>query len=80
MAERLVTAEDLEKHPELVSQGVSVNMYYDFDALESTNTPDGEPTPQITEPPKEKTKLKKAKTATRPTKKAAPTKQKAKRK
>lgn len=36
MAERLVTQQDLEKFPQLISQGVSVNMVYDFDVLEAT--------------------------------------------
>jgi len=36
MAERMVTLQDIEKYPQLISQGVSLNMLYDFDNLEAT--------------------------------------------
>lgn len=77
--QRIVTLLDLEQHPELISQGVSLNQYFDFDALEAVNeTP---PTAeQTTETIQEPIKPIKKKKATKPTQKKTPTKQKAKRK
>lgn len=79
MAERLVTLSDLEKYPQLTSQGISLNMNYDFSALEAANeTP---PTAEhATETIQERIKPIKKKKATKPTQKKTPTKQKAKRK
>lgn len=32
--QRLVTSSDIEKYPELIQQGVSINQYYDFTFLD----------------------------------------------
>lgn len=48
---RLVTAEDLKKYPDLISQGVQINQLYDFTHLEEDHktpvvTPARKPAPK----------------------------------
>lgn len=75
--QRLVTLLDLEQHPELVSKGVSLNQYFDFDLYESDKE-----TPVVVEEPieqiQEQPRIAEEKKATNPTKKKIPAKQKAK--
>lgn len=57
MGNRLVTAADIERHPELIQQGVSVNQYYDFPEDWEAEIADGDAGAAVAEPPKEEKKI-----------------------
>lgn len=56
---RLVTAEDIQKYPALQSQGVSINMNWDFPD-EPTEVDPIPPIADVVEPPKKQTPKKAA--------------------